>query len=329
MEPEVERKIISILKILNKCTAPMGASLISRQLVKDYGITLSDRAIRYHLKIMDERGLTNCFGKNGREITEKGKEELKNALVSDKVGMVITKIQEASYRTDLNIKKATGKVVLNISLIEASELKQAIKAMKPVFESELGISRYLVIAKGGESIGEIAIPQGKAAIGTICSVTINGVLVKAGIPVDSLFAGILQIDDNEPRRFTELIKYEGTSLDPLEIFIRSKMTNVTDVAKKGRGKILASFREISAVSLGQTIEIVDSLKRIGISGILRIGEPSQPVAGVPVGMDKVGIVIAGGLNPLAAVEEAGIETHSKAMSTLIDFTELHDYRDLL
>lgn len=329
MDKEVERKIYAILKILGKNSDPMGASLISRQLSKNYGINLSDRAIRYHLKIMDEQGLTKGFGKTGRIITDKGREEAKNALVADKVGMVITKIQEAAYLTDLDLNTGQGKIVLNISLIDVEQLDKALRAMRPVFMADLGISKFMIVAKEGRRIGDIMVPAGKAAIGTICSVTINGLLMRAGIPVDSLFAGILQVENNEPKRFTEIIKYEGTSLDPLEIFIRSGMTSVTDAAKTGSGLILASFRELSAVALPAAQERIEAMKRLGISGVIMIGEPSQPLVGVPVGMDKIGMVIAGGLNPLAAVEEAGIATHSKAMSTLVEFSHLQDYRVVL
>lgn len=329
MDWDVERKTNAILKVLSKYTEPLGASLISRELQRDHGINLSDRAIRYHLKIMDERGMTKGFGKSGRTITAKGREEIKNALVSDKVGMVITKIQSNAYLTELDPSVKKGRVVLNISLIDLEDLPKALKAMKPVFESGLGMSEYLVVAKEGEEIGDFTVPKGKAAIGTICSVTISGVLIKAGIPVDSLFAGILEIDEGKAKRFTEIIKYEGTSLDPLEIFLQSKMTSVSEVAETGKGKILASFREIPSVSLEKAVRIIEDLSLIGISGVIEIGEPNQPIANIPVGMDRVGLIVAGGLNPLAAVEESGIHTQSKAMSAMVDISKLKTYSEIL
>ena len=48
---------------------------------------------------------------------------------------------------------------------------------------------------------------------------------------------------------------------------------------------------------------------------------------VPVGIDKVGMLVVGGLNPIAAVEEAGISTESKAMSTLCEYSRLHAFND--
>jgi len=42
-----------------------------------------------------------------------------------------------------------------------------------------------------------------------CSVTINGIFLKAGIPVTSRFGGVVEIVDGKPERFISLISYEG------------------------------------------------------------------------------------------------------------------------
>ncbi len=68
---EVERKIISILKIVNASQEPLGARVIAYRL-KDYGVELGERAVRYHLKLMDERGLTRLVCREGRVIMELG-----------------------------------------------------------------------------------------------------------------------------------------------------------------------------------------------------------------------------------------------------------------
>jgi len=73
---DVERKVITILNILNESQEPAGGRVIAHRL-KDYGIELSERAVRYHLRLMDERGLTQLAGRDGRLLTEKGEEELR------------------------------------------------------------------------------------------------------------------------------------------------------------------------------------------------------------------------------------------------------------
>ena len=69
---DVERKAFSILKILSDSQEALGARVIANRL-KDYGVELGERAVRYHLKLMDERGLTLILGRrDGRVLTEKG-----------------------------------------------------------------------------------------------------------------------------------------------------------------------------------------------------------------------------------------------------------------
>src|SRR4030042_5374184 len=236
------KTMLAILKILD--TNPdkiCGSRAISRQL-KIYGVDLTERTVRYHLRILDERGFTKVFGKEGRMITQRGKEELSQALVSDKVGFVISKIETLSYLTSLDLEKKEGEIILNVSYIPEAKLKEALRIMKPVFLSPYIMSDKVVMHKGGERIGDIIVPEGQVGFGTVCSVTINGIFLKAGIPITSKFGGVLQIEDSEPSRFTALISYEGSSLDPLELFIKSRMTDVMNATKNRNGQILASFR---------------------------------------------------------------------------------------
>ena len=325
----MNKAMLAILKVLDRHPdAILGSRELSRQL-KLYGVELTERTVRYHLRILDERGFTKVFGKEGRMITQKGREELSHALVSEKIGFVISKIETLSYLTNIDLEKQEGDIILNVSFFPSAHLKEALRIMKPVFSSPYVMSDNVAMQKGGEKIGDIIVPEGQIGFGTVCSVTINGIFLKAGIPVTSKFGGVLQIENGEPSRFTALISYEGSSLDPLEIFIKSGMTDVMNAAKNHEGKILASFREIPVVSLERAGELREIMKDKGIGGILLIGSPNQALLEIPVSMDKAGMVIVGGLNPIAALEEAGVTTVSKAMSTLYQFSELVKFKELL
>lgn len=324
----MNKTMLSILKILEKYTDVIGSREISRQL-KLHGIDITERTVRYHLRILDERGYTEVFGKEGRKITEKGRLELKHALVSEKVGFVISKIETLSYQTTLDLKTLNGNVILNISYFPEERLKSAIKILTPVFSSPYVMSDRIIFAHGGEKIGDVLIPEGKIGVGTVCSVTINGIFLKAGIPVTSRFGGVVETENGKPTRFISLISYEGSSLDPLEIFIRSKMTDVLGAVKNHSGRILASFRDIPVVCIDEAKRLSKEIADKGIGGILLIGGTNKPLLEIPVGIDKVGMVIVGGLNPIAAIEESGIQTESKAMSTLYEYSKLKRFKDLV
>ncbi len=87
---EAERKIISILKVLSESTEPLGSITIARELER-HGIFLSERAVRYHMRITDERGYTQPLGRDGRMLTAKGLEELRMALAPEQVKVSYTR----------------------------------------------------------------------------------------------------------------------------------------------------------------------------------------------------------------------------------------------
>jgi hypothetical protein len=323
-----ERKALAILKILNDSQEPLGARVIAQHL-KDYGVELGERAVRYHLKLMDERGLTQLIGRrDGRLLTEQGVEEVRSALVKDKVGFAISRIELLAFRTDFNWEKHTGLVPVNISLFPEEKFNSALQVMKPAFAEGLCISDLVAVASEGERLGELIVPKSKIALATVCSIVINGSLLKAGVPMDSRFGGILQIRNHKPLRFVELIHYAGSSLDPSEIFIRAKMTSVLEVARKGEGKILANFREIPALCRPIAEEVIAKLKEAGLGGLIVMGDTSEPVCETPVELNRIGMILFGGLNPVAAAEEAGIEAESHAMSTIMEYRDLIKFKEL-
>ncbi len=324
----VERKVLAILKVLSDSNEAMGARVIARRL-EEHGIKLGERAVRYHLMLMDERGLTQLLGRrDGRILTEQGMNEVKNALVKDKVGFAISRIQLLAFRTNFDLKNRTGSVPVNISFFAKEQFKEVVQVMKPAFEKELCVSHLVAIAHEGEKLGELIVPEGKVGLATVCSIVINGTLLKAGVPIESRFGGLLQIRNSQPLRFVELIHYAGSSLDPSEVFIKAGMTSGMEAARKGEGTILANFREIPAVCRPIVEKVVAKLKESEMGGLLMMGNTSEPVCQIPVELNRFGIVLMGGLNPVAAAEEAGIKAEYHAMSTIVEYKELIRFEEL-
>jgi len=324
---EVERKVLSILKVLRDSKEPLGARVISQRL-KDFGVGLGERAVRYHLKWMDERGVTQLVGRDGRLITERGIEELNDALVKDKVGLAFTRIELLAFRTNFDLDKGTGLVPVNVSFFKNKEFHKALQEMKPVFAEGLCVSDRVAVAKSGERLGELIVPQGCMGLATVCSIVINGTLLKAGIPIDSRFGGLLQIRNKKPLRFVELIHYAGSSVDPSEVFIKARMTLVKGVIEKGVGKILANFREMPALCRPVADEVIAKLNKLGLRGLLTIGNTSEPVCEIMVDLNRIGMILYGGLNPVAAAAEAGFELENYAMSTMMEYEKLIKVKEL-
>jgi repressor of nif and glnA expression len=261
-------------------------------------------------------------------ITPKGLEELRIALAQYQVGFILERLELLAFWTTFDPVKRTGQVAMNNSIIDRDKLKRALEAMREAFAAGFCVSDLVATAHAGEKLGDVVIPEGQVGFATMCSAVINGVLLKSGVPMDSKFGGIMEMRSGEPRRFVAIINYAGTSLDPSEAYIRARMTSVRQAAATGTGRILANFREIPASSRPVVEGIVADLKRSGIGGVLLIGEASEPLCQMPVGLNKIGMVLLGGLNPVAAAEEAGLGAENISGSGTIDFRQLVSYHEL-
>jgi len=217
---------------------------------------------------------------------------------------------------------------INTSLIDKEKFKKALAAMKDAFKAGLCVSELVATAPEGEKLGAAVVPSGKIGFATVCSVAINGVLLKAGVPVEFRFGGVLEVRNSQPRRFVAIIDYAGTSVDPSEQFIRARMTSVGEAAQTGSGKILGVFRTMPAPAREVVGEKIALLKEVGIGGVYAVGDTSEPLCQIPVPLNRIGIVQLGGLNPVAAAVEAGIEIENVAENGLIDFRELHSFWEL-
>ncbi|MGA1871018.1 MAG: DUF128 domain-containing protein [bacterium] len=327
MQEKKNKIITAILKVLSNAKKPIGATKISEH-IKLFGIELNQRTVRHYLTVTDKKGFTENLGSTrGRIITSAGLKELGNSFVINKVGLIASKMDELAYTMDFSLRDLSGEIILNITTTDKENLKKIIKPITITFKKRLGMGSYIILGMPNSQLGSYFIPEGKIGIGTVCSVTVNGIFLKEGIPIFSRFGGLLEMQRGKPIRFTQIINYNGTSLDPLEIFIKGHMTSVLKTAKTGDGIIGASFREIPAIALPKAKKIKEKLDTIGLSGILLFGKPGLPLLDIPVLEGRAAMIVIGGLNPLAACEENTIETKSVAMGSLFEFRKLSPISD--
>jgi repressor of nif and glnA expression len=296
----------AILKVLDDLGEPAGALKIS-EMVSGMGIPLQARSVRFHLLKMDQEGLTHNVGKHeGRAITADGKKELVRLSVLHKVGFIGSRMDELAYRMTFDVKSMAGTVVSNVAIINQSDLSRSIYYMKPVFSAGLSMGNRIAVAFYGGKLCDTAAPRGKTIISTICSVTVNGVFLKAGIPVASRFVGLVEMKNGSPMRFLELIQYQGASIDPHKLFIMANMTKVAQYATEGSGIIGVSFREFPSVAADEAKRLVTAMRDANLGGVLAMGRPNCPLLDIPVSEGRTGLITIDGLNPIAALHEAGI-----------------------
>ena len=307
---ESERRMIEILRILSHHDNPIGSKVIADEL-KDKGFNLGERAVRYHMQILDQKGFTEKKGYSGRVITELGSEKLEKGLIYDQVDFIFSKFEEMIYLTDFNYITQKGNVVVNTSTIYNEE---SVDLLKEIIGSGLSVSPYVNLNKD-----EI---EGTIDATTLCGTTIDGILLNEGIPSQLQYGGLLKIEDYKPVRFEELISYKKTSLTPLDVFSSPKRTSVLDVVNSGDGVIPANFRLIPGIGREKAVDILKKLDKIGIGGVIAISEEGKDIVGMRVPTGMVGITIVGGITPFCALQEDGEEIDIKIAEEIQNFETL-------
>lgn len=323
-----QKKRLAILDVLNRSGQVLSSTRIT-ELLMAQNIDISERSVRLYLCELDEEGLTDNLGRRGRIITEKGKREADASRVLEGIGLLSGKIDAMAYRMDFDPALRRGSVVVNVSVIPLDEFTETRrKLIEKVFTKGYSMGTLLTLFSTGESFGSVSIPEGHVGIGTVCSITLNGVLLRRGVPTVSRFGGLIELRGGVPTRFVDIIHYDGTSIDPLVVFIRSGMADYVNAVTSGNGRIGVSFREFPADSLDAVRGISKQLETLGLGSLLCLGNPGQSLYGVPVGPQRVGAIIIGGLNPMSIFEETGVHIQSSALSCLVDYNSLFHYSEL-
>ena len=319
-------KNTAILNALKEQAKPLSSKKIAVLLMSS-GINISERSIRLYLSELDKEGFTISHGKKGRTLTEAGLTELQSSHLSQRPGYLSAKIDQMIYKMTFDLPMRSGTVVVNTSLVNPHQLNSCTDKICKVFDKNFGMGKLMTLIGPGETIGQLTVPADKVGFCTVCSITVNGILLKHGIPMASRFGGLLKLKDGKAFRFTEMIHYDGTSIDPLEVFIRSGMTDYHGAIKDGNGLIGASFREIPGESRQRMLNISQRLEEIGLGAIIEMGLPDQPLLEIPVSHGRVGVLVVGGLNPIAILEEKSHRILSRALSGLVEYDRLFRFED--
>jgi repressor of nif and glnA expression len=318
---ESARKVIEILRILSEFDSPVGSTLLKRELRKR-GFLLSERTVRYHLQLLEAKGFLLGHNRRGRTITPQGLEELGRALASQRLGFITTRFLSLAYSATYDPTVDSGTVVANVSLLDKSLQDKTVETMKALQRMNLLSAPYIKVLDEKTEYCDISVPEGKIALFTVCNLTLDSILIHSGIPLFFGYGGLVQVVNRKPIRFVEIISYEGTTIPPLEVFVYRKMTSILRILKTGSGMLLATMREIPAEARERTVKILENQQKKGWGGVLVLGEPNEPVLGVPVSMDRFGICMVGGIVPGAAMVEEGAQVVTSAPHCFVPIEEM-------
>jgi len=310
-----ERKYIEILRILKEHKEPMGAKRLS-ELMAERGFVLSDRAVQYHLRYLDEMGYTEKVGNLGRILTPAGIMETDCALVGERIGFIISKLERLAFRSTFDPATGTGNVGYNLSIVKEDLVPVVSIIFDEVVKAGCGFfNSYRIVEQ------DPRIPPGHAGFMTICSITMDGVFQRQGIPVKMAYGGRLAVEDHLPKEFVDLIGYRGTTIDPLQLFISAGLTSVSSLVRTGTGIGLANVREVPAAAESQVQEISHLMRDCGFVFPVKMGKPALNLRSDPY---RFSIVAFSGMNYIGNAVEQGIPVRTEIGAGNIQFSKISE-----
>jgi hypothetical protein len=317
-----DRKLrAEIIRELGEVKGLAGARLITRRLALR-GIKVNERTVRYHLKILDEMGLTENVGRAGRKLTRKGIQELKKISAYERLGFSMTRMDSMLYEMKFDPFTGKGLVTLDVGLLDSRRASEALDLVKEVVLSGFSPCRRIKLVGSGKEFGTVKVPKGSTALFSVGSVAIDGALFYSGIPIRPRFGGTVEIISYEAIKFTDIITYEGTTLNPAEIFASRRITSILKAVRDGSGLILASYKEFPEEALPEVENVLEVLYEKGFNRALQVGGGEEPVLGILASLDRGALAVSAGMNPIVALQEAGIPIVYKSLSTLAPFLDL-------
>jgi hypothetical protein len=293
----------------------MGAKRLS-ELMADRGFVLTDRAVQYYLRYLDDTGFTEKVGNTGRVLTPLGHSEIESALVDERIGFIISRLERLAFRTTFDPASATGDVAYNLSIVAENDLEQVSRAFDRVGKAGFGFFRsYRILDR------DPRVPSGHVGIVSICSITMDGVLQRMGIPVRMAFGGTLSHNHRKVQGFAHLIGYRGTTIDPLQLFISAGLTSIRSVTEQGTGMALANVREVPVGALPQVEEMISRMRDCGFFFPVALGTRVFNLSDNPF---RLSIVSYSGLNMVGSGVEQGFSIRTEIGAGNIPFSKVMD-----
>lgn len=306
---------MEILRILKDHHEPMGAKRLS-ELLGEHGFVLTDRAVQYYLRFLDDHGFTRKVGNIGRVLTPQGISEIERALVDERLGFIISRLERLAYRSTFDPLTATGDVAYNLSIVPKEMEEGVTNAFDEVTEKSYGFfSTYTKIDK------DPRIPSGHIGFITICSITMDGVLQRMGIPVRVVYGGRLRVERGQAREFVDLISYRGTTINPLQLFISSGLTSIHEVVTRGIGIALANIRTVPLPAQDEVKEMIDAMRGCGFMFPVGMG---TGIFNLPTDPYRLSIVSYSGMNLVGNSVEQGYTIKTEIGAGTIPFSRVVD-----
>jgi len=221
-----------------------------------------------------------------------------------KIVSVLSKMLSMIHMVDYSIEEERGKVLINRCYVDRKYEEEVLEALDRCYRKGVIVSERIGFKYRGDIL----------EINTLCSSTVDGILIKYGVPVIPYYGGILEPSKD---RFIDIISYDGTSLDPHEIFLDRV---------DGENTVLSGIRKAPMVARDRLLEILQDLNW---KGIYKVGKPNNDICGVKVEKNMFGYICFGGMNPFALLRSKGIPLEVSALHGVVEYSDLTPIEELM
>ena len=240
-------------------------------------------------------------------------------MTSKPLIFTLARIENQMQQVSLDPSKMRGNIITNTTLVKKALFEETLKVFHDTIQSGLAVSPFVKVEDEGKFI----------RLKTACSLTFAGVFLKHGIPIRPKGGGIIEVIEREPARFTDMLMYWATTIDPIDILTAQELTDITGMMRTGSGRILGNLQEAPMLARDLIEEVLDKMAEAEFAGVLELGEPNMDVLGISIERDHLGIALVGGTNLVAAAKEIGIELEHESIAGLTELSEMKHIEDLI
>ena len=231
----------------------------------------------------------------------------------------LSRIENLMHQVSFDPDQMSGSIITNTTRVDKKHLQETIAVFFDAISAGLAVSPLIMVEEEERWI----------KLKTACSLTVSGVMLKHGIPVRPKGGGLIEVVGRKPTRFTDMLMYWATTVDPIDLLTAQGMTDIAGMMRTGNGRILGNLQEAPFLARERIEELLEQLSAADFAGILELGDPNMDVLGVSVERDHVGIALVGGTNLVAAAQEAGIPVEHESISDLTEVSLMNHIDELI
>lgn len=231
----------------------------------------------------------------------------------------LSRIENLMHQVSFDPGQMRGRIITNTTKVDKKHLQETLAVFFDAISAGLAVSPLIRMEEEERQI----------KLKTACSLTISGVMLKNGIPVRPKGGGLIEVVGRKPTRFTDMLMYWATTVDPIDLLTAQGMTDIAGMMRTGNGRILGNLQEAPFPARDRIEELLEELSAVDFAGILELGDPNMDVLGVSVERDHVGIALVGGTNLVAAAQEAGIPVEHESISDLTEASLMKHIDELI